>query len=270
MKNLDNKTVWITGASAGIGESLAKAFAAEGARLVLSARRVDELVRVAGETGLPDEKIMILPFDVTDHGQAGALVNRVLEKFGSIDILFNNAGISSRALVMDSPLEIDKKVMDINFFGPVALTKAVLPHMATRKQGHIAVTSSVMGKFGTPLRSAYSASKHALHGFFDTLREEVGDLGIKITIICPGYIHTQVSVNAITANGDKFNKMSRFQEHGASPDKLAKKVVRGIKRNQREIKYGGIEILGLYLFRLSPGLLYKYLKMQHRKKTFSE
>lgn len=270
MKKLIDQTVWITGASAGIGEALAKAFAAEGANLVLSARRIEELNRVASETGLPDEKILILPFDVSDHGLAGDLVNQVLERFGKIDILFNNAGISSRALVMDSPIAIDKKVMDINFFGPVALTKAVLPHMAARKQGHIAVTSSVMGKFGTPLRSAYSASKHALHGFFDTLREEVGDLGIKVTIVCPGYIHTQVSVNAITANGGKFNKMSRFQEKGANPDKLARKVVRAIKNEKREIKYGGIEILGLYLFRFSPGLLYKYLKTQHRKNSFSE
>ncbi len=270
MKTLKDKTVWITGASAGIGEALAKSFAFEGANLVLTSRREAELSRVARETNLPDEKILILPADLSLHDQVGTLVDTVVKKFGKIDILFNNAGVSSRALIIESPLEIDKKVMDINYFGPVALTKAVLPHMIAQGSGHIAVTSSVMGKFGTPLRSAYSASKHALHGFFDTLREEVSDFGIKVTILCPGYIKTQVSVNAITATGEKFNKMSRYQQSGASASKLAQRTVRGIKKGKREIRYGGKEILGIYLHRLSPYLLYQYLKTQHRKNAFSE
>ena len=270
MKQLKDKTIWITGASAGIGEALAKALAAEGANLVLTARREEELQRVALETGLPEEKILILPADLTRHDQAKDLTDKVIRRFGSIDILFNNAGISSRALVLESPLSIDQRVMDINFFAPVALTKAVLPYMVKQRSGHIVVTSSVMGKFGTPRRSSYSASKHALHGFFDSLREEISDLGIEITILCPGYIRTEVSVNAITATGEKFNKMSRNQLNGPGPDQLAKRVVKGIKKGKREIRYGGIEILGLYLHRISPTLLYKYVRAKHRKNAFLE
>ncbi|MDD3811968.1 MAG: SDR family oxidoreductase [Bacteroidales bacterium] len=270
MKHLKNKTIWITGASAGIGEALAKALAIEGANLVLTARREDELNRVASETGLPQEKIMILPADVTHLDETASLTNQVIQRFGTIDILVNNAGRSSRALAAETPIEIDQQLMKLNYFAPVALTKAVLPQMIKQGSGHIVVTSSVMGKFGTPLRSAYSASKHALHGFFDTLREEVSDKGIRVTILCPGYIKTEVSINSITANGDNYNKMSRYQQNGTSPEKLARRVVKGIKRGKREIWYGGIEILGLYLHRISPYLLYQYLKTQHRKNAFLE
>jgi len=229
MKTLKDKTVWITGASSGIGESLAIICAREGANLVLTARREEELRRVALKTGLPDESILILPADLYRFEQANSLTDQVMARFGRIDVLFNNAGISSRALAVESPIEIDRKVMDIDYFSVVALTKAVLPVMIKQKSGHLVVTSSVMGKIGTPLRSAYAAAKHALHGFFDSLREEIADDGINITMVCPGYIRTQVSVNAITPNGEKFNKMSKNQQKGIDPLVLAKKMVKALE-----------------------------------------
>ncbi|TSA38966.1 MAG: SDR family oxidoreductase [Porphyromonadaceae bacterium] len=270
MKTLKDKTVWITGASSGIGEALALVCAREGANLVLTARREEELKRVAAQTGLPNEAIMILPADLYRYDQVQSLTDQVMARFGRIDVLFNNAGISSRALAIESPIEIDRKVMDIDYFSVIALTKAVLPRMIKQNSGHIVVTSSVMGKIGTPLRSAYAAAKHALHGFFDSIRQEVADYGINITLVCPGYIHTQVSVNAITPTGEKFNKMSRNQQKGIDPLVMASKMVKAVYKNKRELVYGGKEVLGIYLDRFSPGLLNRYLHMQHKKNSFAD
>jgi short-subunit dehydrogenase len=244
--------------------------AREGANLVLTARREDELNRVAAKTGLPEKAILILPADLSQYEEAGILAAAVIARFGSIDVLFNNAGISSRALAIESPIEIDRKVMDIDYFSVIALTKAVLPVMVKQLSGHIVVTSSVVGKIGTPLRSAYAAAKHALHGFFDSIRQEVADFGINITIVCPGYIRTQVSVNAITPTGDKFNKMSRNQQKGIDPMVMASKMVKAVYRNKRELVYGGKEVFGIYLDRFSPGLLNRYLHAMHKKNSFAD
>jgi short-subunit dehydrogenase len=270
MNTLRNKTVWITGASSGIGEALAIVCAREGASLVLTARREDELRRVAEKTGLPDKSLLILPADLYRVDQVNSLTEQALARFGKIDVLFNNAGISSRALAVESPVEIDRKVMEIDYFSVIALTKSVLPQMIKQKSGHIVVTSSVVGKIGTPLRSAYSAAKHALHGFFDSIRQEVADFGINITIVCPGYIHTQVSVNAITPTGEKFNKMSTNQQKGIDPLVMAEKMVQAVYKNKRELIYGGKEVLGIYLYRFSPGLLNRYLRSMHRKNSFAD
>lgn len=270
MKTLKNKTVWITGASSGIGEALAKVCAREGARLVLTARREEELKRVAAQTGLADDDIMILPADLYRTDQVQDLTEQVLSRFGTIDVLFNNAGISSRALAMESSIEIDRKVMDLDYFSVIALTKAVLPAMAKQQSGHIVVTSSVVGKIGTPLRSAYSAAKHALHGFFESVRQEVIDQGIHITMVCPGYIRTEVSVNAITPSGEKFNKMSRNQQKGIDPMIMASKMVMAVYRNKRELIYGGKEVIGIYLDRFAPGLLNRYLHAMHKKNSFAD
>lgn len=268
MEKLAGQTVWITGASGGIGESLAKACAREGAKLILSARRVEELNRVARETGLPESDLMVLPMDMENYGNFPEMVDMVMGKFGRIDYLFNNAGVSSRALAMDTPVSLDKKMMDINYLGHIALTKAVLPHMAREKKGHIVVTSSVVGKFGTPMRSAYSAPKHALHGFFDTLREELWDYNIRVTILTPGYIRTNVSVNALTPDGGRFNKMSKFQASGMDPDVFADKALRAVLKGKKEAAFGGKELLGIYLHKFFPRLLYRNLRSMQAKNTF--
>lgn len=270
MKTLKDKTVWITGASSGIGEALALVCAREGANLVLTARREEELKRVAAKTGLPDEAILILPADLYHYDQVRSLTEQVMARFGRIDVLFNNAGITSRALAIESPIEIDRKVMEIDYFSVVAITKAVLPHMIQQKSGHIVVTSSIVGKIGTPLRSAYAGAKHALHGFFDSIRQEVVDYGINVTLVCPGYINTQLTVNAITSTGEKFNKMSRNQQKGIDPLVMASKMVKAVYSNKRELVYGGKEVFGIYLDRFSPGLLNRYLHMKHKKNSFAD
>jgi short-subunit dehydrogenase len=270
MKTLKNKTVWITGASSGIGEALALVCGQAGANLVLTARREDELNRVAQLTGLKSENILILPADLSKYEEVNSLTDQVMARFGHIDVLFNNAGISSRALAVESPVEIDRKVMDIDYFSVIALTKSVLPHMMKQKSGHIVVTSSVVGKIGTPLRSAYSAAKHALHGFFESIRQEIADDGISVTIVCPGYIRTQVSVNAITPTGEKFNKMSRNQQKGIDPIVMASKMLKAVYSNKRELVYGGKEVFGIYLHRFFPGLLNRYLHAQHKKNSFAD
>ncbi|MGZ4035760.1 MAG: SDR family oxidoreductase, partial [Bacteroidia bacterium] len=198
-----NKIVWITGASSGIGEALAHAFAAEGAKLILSARRNDELVRVKNSLKLNDADVLILPLDLSDTSHVNELTKQVISKFGRIDILVNNGGMSQRSLAKDTSLENDRKLMEINFFGTVALTKSVLPFMLKQKSGHIIAMSSISGKFGFYLRSAYSASKHALHGFFESLRMEIYNDNIKVMIICPGRIKTNISINALTSDGSR-------------------------------------------------------------------
>ncbi|MCD6347898.1 MAG: SDR family oxidoreductase [Bacteroidales bacterium] len=270
MRQFKGQIVWITGASAGIGEALAKAAAREGAKLVLSARRVNELERVAEECNIPPDDYLILPIDMTNHDNYASLAKKVIEHFGSIDYLFNNAGVTSRALAIDTAVDIDQRIMDINYFGSIALTKAVLPYMIKQNSGHFIITSSVMGCFSTPMRSAYAASKHALHGFYNSLREEVYDKNIKVTIICPGYIRTSISINALTASGDKFNKMSKKQANGMDPDVFASKVFKAVKKGRRQASFGGGEIIGVYLYKFFPGLLSSVLRKMQKKNSFTQ
>ena len=188
MGSFTNKVIWITGASSGIGEALAKAFAIEGAKLVLSARREGELQRVKNALKLKNDDVMILPLDLSDTSKIDELTNQVIAQFGRIDILVNNGGISQRSFTKNTPLEIDRKIMEINFFGTVAITNSVLPYMLKQQSGHIVTTSSIAGKFGFYYRSAYSASKHALHGFFESLRMEVYKDNVNVLLVCPGTV----------------------------------------------------------------------------------
>src|SRR5215467_12815071 len=185
-----SRRVWITGASSGIGEALAYSLHATGARLILSARREEELKRVQEACGgKPDTRI--LPLDVSQAGELPGKAREALTVFGGIDILVMNAGISQRSLTRDTEDSVYRRLMEVNFFGPEALTRAVLPSMLERKNGHIVVISSVAGLFGVPLRSGYSATKFALHGFYEALRAEEGKNGIRVTLVCPGFIRTQ-------------------------------------------------------------------------------
>ncbi len=270
MDHFENKVAWITGASAGIGEAIAKALAVKGAKLVLSARRVNELERVAKETLLPESDVLILPLDMTDYTHYEEAVNQVMKRFGQIDYLFNNAGVSSRALAVSTPIEVDQRMMDINYFGSIALAKAVLPVMINQQSGHLIVTSSVMGCFSTPMRSAYAASKHALHGFYNALREEVYPDHIHVTIICPGYIKTEISVNALTETGEKFNQMSKKQAAGMDPEVMAEKVLKAITKKRRQAAFGGKELLGIYFNKFFPRLMAKQLRKMQEQNSFTQ
>ena len=257
-----NKVVWITGASSGIGEALAQSFASEGAQLVLSARRVDELLRVKKSLKIADVDVMILPLDLSDTAKINELTQQVIAKFGRIDVLVNNGGISQRSLAKDTSMEIVRKLMEVNFFGTIALTKSVLPYMQKQKGGHIIVMSSIAGKFGFYFRSAYSASKHALHGFFEALRMEIQNENVKVLIVCPGKIQTNISINAITSDGGKHNKMDESQKNGISAEVCAQQILKGIKNNKEEIFIGGRELRAIWVKRIFPTLFSKMIKKQ--------
>jgi dehydrogenase/reductase SDR family member 7B len=258
-----DKVIWITGASSGIGEALVIELAKQKARLILSARREDELKRIANLTQLPELDILILPFDLNDTTHATALTAQIINKFGKIDILINNGGYSQRSAAIETKVEIDRQIMEVNYFAHVALTKAVLPYMKRQKNGHIIVISSIAGKFGFYLRSSYSAAKHALHGFFESLRLETETLGIKTLIVCPGKVKTNVSLNAITAQGTTHNKMDESHVNSMSAEECAKQIIRGIVTNKEEIFIGGKEILMVKIKRFLPKLFGKLIRKQN-------
>ncbi|RMG86413.1 MAG: SDR family oxidoreductase [Bacteroidetes bacterium] len=250
-----NKTVWITGASSGIGEALAIEFARLGANVVLSARNREALARVADNCAGAG-KTLILPLDLAQTGSFAPAVEKVLQTMGRIDILVNNAGISQRSLVKDTDLSVYEKLIRVNLLGTIALTKAVLPHFIENQSGHFVVVTSMAGKFATPLRSGYAASKHGLHGFFNALRLEHHDDHIRVMLITPGFVRTNISLNALTADGSKQNKMDAGQAKGIPPEVLAKKIIRDLRRGKNEVAYAGPrEWLALILSRFSPGLL---------------
>jgi dehydrogenase/reductase SDR family protein 7B len=259
--NFKDKVVWITGATSGIGEALAFEFASKGARLVLSARRQEQLEAVATlahDRGAPE--VMVQTLDLADAATLQPASDAVLARMGRVDALFNNGGISQRDKALNTPLEVDRRVMEIDFFGTVALTKAVLPSMLEHGGGHIAVTSSLVGKFGSPYRSAYAAAKHALHGFYDSLRAELHDQGLKVTIFCPGFIRTQISVNAVTGSGEKLGTMDDAQANGMSPEKCAAIMVRSMEQGRNEVYIGGREKLGIYVKRFFPNIFARIIR----------
>jgi len=258
--SFQNNVIWITGASSGIGEALTYALHERGARLILSSRRKEVLEKVKHNCSGDTSDIHIIPLDLAQTDQLPKKAEQALDLYGQIDYLFNNGGVSQRSEAMDTDIDVIRKVMEINFFGSVTLTKAVLPSMVQRQSGHIVVTSSVMGKLGTRLRSTYAASKHALHGYFDCLRQEVYDHNIQVSLVCPGFIKTNVTKNALEGDGSKHDKMSKGQEKGMSADRFAQKLLPKIAKEQEEIYIGGKEIWGIYLKRFFPRLLNKTLR----------
>lgn len=254
-----DKVVWITGASSGIGEALAYALNKRGARLILSARRVDELERVKALCEEGEENVRIIQLDLTDTNAMEEKAAEAIACFGQIDILFNNGGVSQRALAIEATMDSVRRMMEVNFFGTVALTKAVLPHMLENEHGHIVVTSSVMGKIGTKYRSAYAATKHALHGWFDCLRQEVLKEGIHVTLVCPGFVKTDITKNALQADGTPFRKMGQAHKKAMTADQFAEKLLPKISAGKEEIYIGGKEILTVYMKRFAPRLLNKIL-----------
>jgi len=255
-----NSVVWITGASSGIGEALAYKLHQQGAHLILSSRRREALERVRDNCTGDSGEVHILPLDLEKNDEMTAKAEAALQLHGQIDYLFNNGGMSQRSYAIDTDLSVLRKIMEINFMGTVALTKAVLPSMMERKSGHIIVTSSVMGKFGTRLRSSYAASKHALHGYFDSLRQEVYEHNIHVTLVCPGYIKTNVTLNALTGGGEKMNEMGHGQEQGMEPETFADKLLPKVLQQKEEVYIGGTEVLGIYLQRFVPALFHKILR----------
>lgn len=262
--SINGKVIWLTGASSGIGEALAYELAAKGAKLILSARRKEELERVKGNCPIQQQQdIRILPLDLTASTTLKLSTEAAIQLFGHVDILINNGGISQRSFAKDTLIDVDRRVMEVNFFGAVSLTKHLLPHFLQRKHGHIVTVSSVTGIFGTPFRSAYAASKHALHGFFDSLRAELfKDAGeaITVTMVCPGFIHTPITLSAVTGDGSPLGKMDEGQYKGKSAQWCARKIVKAIESKKEEVYIGGKEVLGVWFKRFLPRLFSKYIR----------
>jgi short-subunit dehydrogenase len=253
--NFRNRRIWITGASSGIGEALAVAFHEAGARLVISARREDELKRVQTLCG-GEPNTRIVPMDVTDAAELPQKTQRALSIFGGIDNLVLNAGLTQRSLTRDTHESVYRRLMEVNFFAAEAMARAVLPSMLAQKSGHMVVISSIAGKFGVPLRSGYSASKFALHGFFEVLRAEEEKNGIHVTMVCPGYIRTDISLSALKGDGAKHAQMDPGIAHGLPAAECARRILQGVARGKNEIIVGAKRERGLaYLKRFFPDLL---------------
>lgn len=256
-KFYSKKIVWITGASSGIGRALAQQISPHGAYLILSARSVEELQ--ATQRSLADpENSEILILDMSDTAMIEKASKEMLDKHGQIDILINNAGISQRSLTLDSEMKVYEKLMEVNYFGVIRHTKALLPSMVYRGKGHIITVTSVNGKLGSYMKSGYAASKHALHGFMDSMRAELSDQGIKVTLITPGYVTTNISRSALTKDGSKLNEMSKNTGKGMDVNLFAQRAVKQIAAGKDEIAItGNIERLALFLQRYWPALLRK-------------
>ncbi len=248
---MKNKVVWITGASSGIGEALVYAYNRMGARLIISSRNRDELFRVKSNC-VDQINVHVLSLDLALSDSLPEKAKDALRIYGSIDLLIHSGGISQRALAIDTDFATEQRLMTVNFWGTVLLTKAVLPSMMERNEGHIVCISSLVGKFGTPLRSAYAASKHALHGYMDSLRAETNK-SIHFTLVCPGFIKTKVTLNALTANGSPQGTMDEAQANGMPPEVCANAIVKAVKNKKKEVYIGGKETYGVWLKRLFPG-----------------
>lgn len=249
------RAVWITGASSGIGKACALRYAAQKRQLVLSSSSRAKLESVATQCReLGAAGVTVLPYDFRDPDGVEELVREAWRQAGGIDTLFCNAGVSQRTTVLDTSMDTVRELMEINFFAPVQIAKAILPFMLDAGGGTIAVTTSIAGRFGFPLRCAYSSSKHALYGFFETLRSEYYSKGIRVTIVCPGRVCTDISLNARDKGGRPHGVMDPGQKSGLAPEKAAKRIVRAIDRGRREVLIGRGELLMVQVKRFFPGL----------------
>jgi dehydrogenase/reductase SDR family protein 7B len=256
-----DRVVWITGASSGIGEALARRLNEQGARLILSSNEPEELKRARLSLPNRTSETMLLSLDLDKPLTLGSKAARVLDRFGYVDVLINNGGISQRALAKDTSLEVDMKIINTDFLGHVALTKAVLPSMLARRSGHIVVTSSIMGKIYSPLRSTYTAAKHALHGFFDSLRAEVAADNILVTIVCPTGVKTGISLNAVTGEGKRYGKMDDLMSRGLTADECADRIVKAVAAGKEEVIIGkGLIKYSAYVRRFFPRIYSRLIR----------
>jgi short-subunit dehydrogenase len=251
--HLHNKTIWLTGASSGIGEALAYALAAEGAQLILTARRDSELQRVRAACRDP-ERHRVVPLDLSDASHLEAQAQQIIAEYGPIDVLINNAGIGQRATVLETDLSVQRRIMEVNYFSVVSLTRGCLPHLLSRPESMVVSISSVIGKVPTPRRSAYAASKHAVIAFMDSLRAETHHSALHCLTICPGYIRTPFSYAALLGDGRPQAQLDDGQKNGMAPEVCARAIVRAMQNNRAEAIIGGKETLGVYIKNWCPPL----------------
>lgn len=258
--HFNDKVVWVTGASSGIGRELCIQLSRLGSKLIMSSRDEQALKALRNDLSFSDQHI-VLPLDLAESRFFDDVVNSLSEKIDGIDILIQNGGVSQRGTVYDSSEEVIRRIMEVNFFGNVLLTKAVLPQLR-KKKGQILVISSIAGKFGFFLRSSYSASKHALHGYYESLALEEEKNGINVTMACPGKINTPISTNALSADGKRHGKMDHNQETGMPVEECVSQLLKALLHKKREVLIGNKEIKAVTLRRFFPSLFWRIIKKQ--------
>jgi short-subunit dehydrogenase len=261
MANIEDKVFWITGGSSGIGAGLVYELAQRNIKMIISSRRAESLEQVRSACpAAAQANIKILTLDLSRPELLHDKATEALAIFGRVDILVHSGGISQRSMVVDTDIEVYRQLMEVDFFSTVILTKAILPAMIQNGYGHIVPISSLVGKFGSPYRSGYAAAKHALHGFYDSLRAENYKKNIWVTIITPGFVHTNVSINALTQDGSKLNKMDEAQQKGMSPATCARKIIKAVEQRKNEALMGGKETLAVYLQRFLPNVFARIIR----------
>ncbi|GAB6020439.1 hypothetical protein CHUAL_003132 [Chamberlinius hualienensis] len=259
---LQDKVVLITGANSGLGEALAHVFYNAGCKVILAARRIDQLERVQGELLASEPPVVchhpvILSLDLSELKSIEEKTNEALKFHGRVDILVNNSGISSRGTAMDTAIDVDLRLMVVNYLGHIALTKCLLRSMQRQQSGHIVAVNSIQGKIAIPYRSSYAASKHAMSAFFDCLRAEVSADNIKVTVAYPGYINTNLSINAMKEDGTKHGVMDSTIAGGVSSKVAAERIVSAIVRGESEVYVATLtNRLAIYLRHLCPSLFF--------------
>ncbi len=249
------QSIWITGASSGIGAACAYRYAEEGARLVLTSSSAERLEPVAAKCRkLGATEVTVLPYDFTSLDAIDTFTDQVWDVFNGIDLVMLNAGISQRTNIEDTSIEMIRKIMEINYFAPISIAKCLLPKMIARGGGKIAVTTSIAGRFGFPLRCGYSSSKFALYGFFETLQAEYYKAGIKVTIVCPGRVQTNISRYALDKGGKPHGVMDPGQAGGITAETAARVITGAIAKGKKEVLVGRKELLMVYIKRFFPGL----------------
>lgn len=256
-----NKVCWVTGASSGIGKELCIQLSKAGAKVILSSRNEEGLLNVLSEMQSPSEHY-VLPLNLEKNEEFDEKTKKIINKYGELHFLFNNGGISQRASAFDTEEQVIRKIMEVNFFGQVLLSKAVLPFFRQQKMGHFVILSSISGKFGFFLRSTYSASKHALHGYFESLALEENHNNIKVTLVCPGKINTPISLNALKSDGKFHGEMDDNQSGGMDVTHCVNKILLAVQKQKKEVLIGGKEIWAVYIKRFLPALFWKIIRKQ--------
>ncbi|MFN3998343.1 SDR family NAD(P)-dependent oxidoreductase [Algoriphagus sp.] len=252
------KRVWIIGASSGIGEGLVHVLARNGAELIISARNETKLQEL--KDAYSESEIESLSLDVELRSTLAEKSEKAWNIYGGLDYVFLNAGMSVRDLVVESKLEVERKIMDINFWGPVAITKKLLEKRDANIPLHLVLTSSLSGKYGVPKLAAYAASKHAMQGYFDSLRAETYGSGLFIHIVIPGFIRTNITVVGLRGDGSQSGKMQNALAEGMDPATCAKGILKGLEKGKDEFVVGGSERFTIGFNRFFPGLMKKLIR----------
>lgn len=271
--SVQDAVVVITGASSGLGKECARVFHAAGARLVLCGRdagRLHQVVQELTASQTDSRKKTYTPntviFDLADRDTVDQAAEEIMRCYGQVDVLINNAGISYRGNILETHISVQRDVMETNYFGPIALTQALLPFMVRRRSGHIVVISSVQGKISIPYRSAYAASKHATQAYFDCLRAEIERYQIPVTMISPGYVRTNLSLNAVTGDGSQYGVLDKSTATGRDPRDVAEAILEAVRHKRKDVLLAGtVPTLAVYLRTLWPALFFKLMASRARK-----